>query len=288
MAAQGFLLCTFAVATTAIALALRSARLRRIAIARLEGEETVEPDLAPLPPPVAVGPLRRTWFVVPWIVGIGAALAVWFFLAWPAVFPWAIGVIVAILGWQAEAYLASRKAARLERQLADAIDLMVGALGAGAGATAALEAALEETANPLRTQLAEVLGRIRLGDDPQAVFRALAKRIPLETFLLFSSALAVHWEVGGTLAPTLATVGRTIRDRIELARRIHSNAVMSQFSAVVVTAITYFLALVSWLNAPDQLEQFLATSVGSTFVAITMVLQALGFVWMSWISKPRF
>ena len=47
-------------------------------------------------------------------------------------------------------------------------------------------------------------------------------RVPLETFRLFAAALTVHQEVGGSLAPTLATVGRIIRDRIELTRRIRS------------------------------------------------------------------
>ena len=63
---------------------------------------------------------------------------------------------------------------------------------------------------------------------PRAGYRGLTKRVPLETFLLFTSALTVHWETGGSLAPTLASVGRTIRDRIEIARRIRSNSAQSR------------------------------------------------------------
>ena len=55
-------------------------------------------------------------------------------------------------------------------------------------------------------------------------------RVPLETFRLFSAALTVHQEVGGSLAPTLATVGRIIRDRIELTRRVRSLTVQSRAS----------------------------------------------------------
>ena len=58
-------------------------------------------------------------------------------------------------------------------QLADAIDLMVASLRAGASVLNSLEAALDETRAPLRPQLEEVLGRIRYGDDPAAVFRGL-------------------------------------------------------------------------------------------------------------------
>ena len=47
---------------------------------------------------------------------------------------------------------------------------------------------------------------IRFGDDPRDVFRALAERVGTETFLLFASTLSTHWEVGGSLTPTLSSV----------------------------------------------------------------------------------
>jgi uncharacterized membrane protein (UPF0127 family) len=122
----------------------------------------------------------------------------------------------------------------IEVQLADAIDLMTGALQAGGGVTSALENAIAETRRPLRPQLEDVLGRIRFGDDPQAVLRSLAARVPLETFRLFASVLSVHWEIGGSLAPTLATVGRQVRDRIELSRRLRSLTVQSRASTIAV------------------------------------------------------
>jgi hypothetical protein len=77
---------------------------------------------------------------------------------------------------------------------------------AGSAPAHLLENAAEESRAPLKPQLEDVLGRIRYGDDPQVVLRSLMKRVPLETFRLFASALSVHWEVGGSLAPTLAIV----------------------------------------------------------------------------------
>lgn len=120
------------------------------------------------------------------------------------------------------------------------------------------------------------------------MFRSLAERVPLETFLLFTSALSVHWEVGGRLTSTLTTVGRTIRDRIEVARRINSNSAQSQFSTIAIIGLTYFIAVVVWRNGPDQMQEFVTSSVGSWFVAGSVLLQAVGIVWMNLISKPRF
>jgi Flp pilus assembly protein TadB len=86
----------------------------------------------------------------------------------------------------------------------------------------------------------------------------------------------------------LAGVGRTIRDRIEIARRIRSNSAQSGVSTLAVMLLTYFIALVVWRTNPQQMNQFLATTFGQWAVAGTILLQALGLVWMSFISRLRF
>ncbi len=150
------------------------------------------------------------------------SIALWYFAHWPWLYATPLGVAVVILGTLFEGCRIQRRIGRIEAQLADAIDLMISALGAGVSVMQALEAAEHETRSPLRPQLETVLGRIRLGDDPQAVLRGLEQTVPLATFQLFTAALAVHWEVGGSLIGPLAVVGRAVRDRIEMGRRVRS------------------------------------------------------------------
>lgn len=232
--------------------------------------------------------LYRRWIWVPWVVGTAIALTIGLLTAWPVQYVLAIGAVLCLLLNQLENFLFSQHVAKLETQLADSIDIMVGALGAGAAVTPAIAAATEEIDAPLKPYLIEISGRIRLGDDPMEVFRSLADRVPLETFLLFTSALAVHWEVGGRLAPTLATVGRTIRDRIEITRRIQSNIAQSQFSTFAIIGLIYLIALIVWRNGPEAMREFVTSDVGSWFVAGSIMMQAIGIAWMNLISKPRF
>ncbi len=146
---------------------------------------------------------------------------------------------------------------------------------------------MRESPPPLNRQLEEVVNRIELGASAQAVFRRLTERVPLETFLLFSSALSVHWEVGGSLAPTLATVGRTIRDRIELSRRSRAMTTQARVSIISVLCVTYFIALFMWFNDPVRMRGFLSTNVGSFLVATAVTMQALGIAWSAYISRGR-
>ena len=232
--------------------------------------------------------LRRKWMWVPWALALVIVATAWGFVGLRLPYLAAMGLIVGLLASQVESFAAGRVVERLEQQLADAIDIMIGAVGAGASVNGAIEAAMVESQRPLRPYLEELAGRIRLGDDPGEVFRSLADRLPLETFLLFTSALSVHWEVGGRLTSTLTAVGRTIRDRIEIARRIRSSAAQSQFSPLALIGLTYFIAALVWRNGPEQMHEFVTSTVGGWFVAGSVVLQAVGIVWMNWISTPRY
>lgn len=277
----------FASVTAAAAYFWRVLHLRGIMLDRLGSTDSVNAETTRVRRR-GTYPLARTWRWVPWALAVPGGLSLYFIWRLPWPYCVSLATIVGLMGMQLESFLAARRAAKMESQLADAIDIMVGALGAGAGVTGALEAAIQETPNPLRTQLEEISGRIRYGDQPQEVFRSLAERIPLETYLLFASVLSVHWEVGGSLAPTLATVGRTVRDRIEVSRRIRSNTAQSQISTLMVLALTYFIAFIVYNNGPEQMREFLSTSIGSFFAAGSMLLQAVGIVWMSYISRMRF
>ncbi len=271
----------------AIAAYWRNARVRTLARERIEYSAAVSEATQAEPLPAARSFLVRHRFL-PWLLALIVAGLLYYAFDWAPPFVISVSLIAGLLAGRLDSYLAVRQTARIETQLADAIDLMVAALRAGAGVADALENALRETRSPLLPQLEEVVGRIRFGDDPRTVYLGLTQRIPLETFLLFASALSVQAETGGSLAPTLASVGRTIRDRIEIARRIRSNSAQSEVSTLAVFLLTYFIALLVWRGNPDQMHAFLTTTIGQWAVAGTILLQAAGLVWMSVISRMKF
>jgi len=191
------------------------------------------------------------------------------------------------LGLLLEDLLAERRLVRLEAQLADAIDLLVGALRSGAGLAAALGQAAEASRPPFQPLLEDMSRRLRLGDDPVHVFREPAQRVPLASFRLFALSLGTQWETGGSLAPSLALVGRSVRDRIALARRVGSQTTAAVASMIAILAISYGVGFLMWLWEPGRVEAFLWTRVGAWAVAAAMILQALGLLWMWRLAKVR-
>lgn len=282
----------FAVAAVAAGAVGAAAAWRRLRDDRVADERLFADDASPdEADPVEAGrvrPLFRRHLWVGPLVGVSTAAVVWLATPLAVVITVAVGLIVGLLTSQLLDAIYTSRLAKLEAHLADAIDLMVGALGAGTGATAAIDVAARESRQPLRGVLDDVINRIRLGDAPREVFDDLTDRVPRETFLLFASTLAVHWEVGGSLAPILASVGRTIRDRIEVGRRIRTNTTQARLSVVSIIGLTYFLAFIMGRANPEQMEDFLFSDAAAWFIAGSMVLQALGIFWMSRLAVPRF
>ncbi len=221
-------------------------------------------------------------------VAVGVTTLLWMLTPLPLQVAVAAGLLLGVFTYLVEEHRRGQQSALIENQLAAAIDLMVGSLRAGASLLAAFESALEEINAPLRPYVQEVAGRIRLGDDPRSAVSDLQVHVPLETFRLFATSLAVHWEVGGSLATTLSTVGRTVRDRTELSRRVRAQGVESNASVAVVLGIAYALGFLMWRTNPDRLEAFVATGAGTMLVAGAITLQAIGLLWMSRLSRSQF
>jgi tight adherence protein B len=264
-------------------------RLRRRAVERLAMMIETTPAEEPREQQrktIQAFPVRYR-FAAP-VIGIAVAGLLLFVVGLPLDVSAAAGGLFGVMAHLAEEYRGEQQAAMIETQLATAIYLMVGSLRAGASLLSAFESALEEVGPPLRPYFQEVAGRIRLGDDPRAAVSDLQVHVPLETFRLFATSLAIHWEVGGSLATTLSTVGRTVRDRIELARRVRAQSVEAHASVGVVLLITYVLGFLMWRTNPDRLNVFLGSSIGTIVVAGVITMQAVGLIWMSRLNKTAF
>lgn len=274
-----------AVGAGAAAWAWRGRRIARVTRDRLHEDLALE---AVDDEPLATKPVLRRQRWIPYALACVVFATLFFAVGLSTVFSVALSVVAAVIGYIVEQQVALRRTAAVEARLADAIDLMVAALSGGAGLMEAIDSAAREAKGLLGTELGDVVGRIRYGERPKEVYEDLGRRVPLETFRLFTFTLAVHGEVGGSLAPALSTVGRSIRDRIEIARRVRSEATQSQASVLGILCITWFLGVMMWRTNPDGFEAFLVHPIGASLIAGAVVLQAVGLVWITRMSQIRF
>ena len=198
-----------------------------------------------------------------------------------------IGLVIGSLAHVSFAALEKKKTLQLEEGLAEAIALASSALRSGASPVDALERASRAVQEPARSPLLDLSGALRLGEDVERALEALTERVPLESYRLFAIALAVQWRAGGSLERSLSVVARTVRDRVELERRIFSQAAPTRVSVFAFVIATLAIAYLMWQNDPANVEHFLSSSTGVQLVGTAIWLQAIGILWMSQLSRIR-
>jgi tight adherence protein B len=197
----------------------------------------------------------------------------------------ALGALVGTLAWVLDGWLVAARTVRIESQLADALDLLGSSVAAGIGLVEALDGVVREVREPMRAVLATAGERLRLGDDPQRVFEDAQGTLPLPAFRLLTHYLSVQWHSGGSLAPGLYAIAETVRDRVNLSRRVHGQTAEARVSVFGVLIIVYGIALLTWTNNPERVEAFLASGAGGGIAAACVLLQAIGIVWMARLTR---
>lgn len=259
--------------------------LRRHARRREEARKRILERAAPLRKSAGDKTFPRRYTLAAWAAGGAVALSLYGLTATPFPIAVSIGGLIGVIGSVAESVYASRRALLIEAQLSEAIDIMVGALRAGMSFPKALESAHRESREPIRPFLVDLIARIRMGNDPPSAFGDLARRIPLETFQLFAFTLSAQWWSGGSMASTLSLVGRIIRDRIEVTRRIQSQGAGVHVSVVAMMGISYALGWIMWRANQAAMRSFLTSAIGPYLAAGVIVLQAVGILWIRRISS---
>ncbi len=231
-------------------------------------------------------PPRYRWAAP--LVALTVAAGCWQWADWPFPLAAAAAGLVGVLGFIAESMVAARRVLRLEVQVTEAIDGLVSALRVGMSLPKALDVAMQEAKPPLRPYLEDVVARLRLGDDALLLFHELAQHIPLESMKLLTLTLSAQWTTGGRIATSLAAVGRTIRDRIEVSRRVAAQAVEAQVSVAAMMGISYGLAWIMYRANPKPFMTFLMSDLGLYLTAGAMLLQVLGIFWVKQMSHIRY
>ena len=197
----------------------------------------------------------------------------------------ALAVLVGALAWVADGTIVAGKTVRIESQLADALDLLGSSVSAGVGLVEALDGVVTDVQMPLRRVLAGAADRLRLGDDPHRVFDEAQTALPLPGFRLLTHYLSVQWQSGGSIAPGLHAIAETVRDRVNLARRVQAQSAEARISVLGVLLIVYGIAALAWVNNPERIESFLGSDMGGGIAAACVLLQAAGIYWMARLTR---
>ncbi|WP_247826901.1 type II secretion system F family protein [Arthrobacter antioxidans] len=212
-------------------------------------------------------------------------------LGWALLAP-VVGVLLFLLS-PAVAHLVvsfrtGRRRRRFDTQLGDTLQLLTGGLRAGHSILRAIDAAATEADSPTSEEMRRIVAETSLGKDLLAALMDTSHRMENEDFAWIAQAIQINREVGGDLADVLDQVGHTIRERTEIKGHIRALAAEGKFSAYILGALPFGIALILTVVSPGYVDPLFTKPLGWVMLGAAAVMMAIGGLWLRKIIDLKF
>jgi len=199
------------------------------------------------------------------------------------------GSLAALLGlFLPVVFMTVRRAIRfrqMEDRLPDAIDMMARAVHAGETLEQAVSLAANETPGPLGGEFLWCSRQLDLGLPVSATMKGLSTRVRLLSIRTLASTLAVHRTTGGNLAATLERLAEVSRSRLDLQRQVRAATGAGRLSGRLMAAAGPVLFLAMMFIQPDHLQTLFNSPTGRILLAVAIMLEIVGIVWLTRLTR---
>lgn len=164
-----------------------------------------------------------------------------------------------------------------EAQLGDTLIMMCNGLRSGFSFQQAMENVANDMPAPIGIEFGRVCNEIRYGATMEEALNNMSDRVKSPDLMLVVSAVLIQRTTGGNLSEILSTISNTIRDRIKIKGEINSITAQGRMSGMIIGALPICIAAVLMVVNPDYMSTFFTTSAGNIMLAVSIVMEVLGF-----------
>ena len=185
-----------------------------------------------------------------------------------------------LVPWGHLYYRKWRRLGEIHRQLPDALELIGRALRAGHALFVGMKMVGGEMRDPIAGEFQRGYDEISMGVSVPESLTHLADRVELMDVKFFVTSVNIQRETGGNLAEIIDSLGRLIRKRFELKKKIQALSAEGRISAIVLMALPFGMALALYLISPEYLTPLFTDPIGQTMVAGAAIMMILGGIVM--------
>jgi tight adherence protein B len=183
---------------------------------------------------------------------------------------------------------ASRRRKAFEGQLAEAIDVLVGALRAGYGVLQAIESTSKEMGNPMSEELLRVVDQVNIGTSPVDALQELTQRIDSYDLSMFVTAVTVQRAVGGNLAEVLENIAETVRERQRVRGEVQALTTGPRVSSYILGLFPFAMLLYLVTTNALYRQTFFYETIGRIMLVFSAVWSLIGFFLSKSVSKVEY
>ena len=174
-----------------------------------------------------------------------------------------------------------KRLARIERQLPDAINVMVSTARAGRSLSQAIDEVAAKVSGPVGQEFGCIANEIRQGG--VSVENALARakgRIPVEGFLMLSTALIINCSKGGDVLHILERLSDATRELCRLKEKIYTETSEVRAQGKIILLMTPLFGVVVCMFDPEIRPILFNSLAGNLILFVVGGLQAISVVWI--------
>jgi len=197
----------------------------------------------------------------------------------------------AAAAWLPVAYirtLRSRRLARFERLLPDAIDLFNRSMKAGHNLQSGLETIASETLDPVRMEFRKVMEELALGSQTEQALHRLGRRVPIIDLKFFITGLILQRQTGANMVEMLENLALLIRERLNLAAKLKAGTAQQRLSAALLCSMPIVVGLGFWALKPEFIEILFKDERGNAILTYAIVSEILGILVIRKMASPKF
>lgn len=211
---------------------------------------------------------------------IGAVVGLQIGLLWIVVFAAGFGFIGFKVPGAVVRFLFSRRLAKFEAQLVDALNMMSNAIKSGLSFMQVVQLLEQELENPASEEFGMVLKENRVGTNLNDALINMTNRVPSDDLFMIMNSVVTLSQQGGDISEAFDKIAWTIRERQRVQQKIRTLAQAGMTQATILSAFPFVMMGIMYVIDPKQIMGMFTTAAGWVMIGIMLALISLGAVWM--------
>jgi tight adherence protein B len=177
-------------------------------------------------------------------------------------------------------YLRRRRINRYLEELPNAMDVIVRGIRSGLPLGDCIRIVAAEAREPVKSEFRYIIEQQTMGITlPDAVVK-LYERVPVPESNFFAIVLSIQSKAGGNLSETLGNLSRVLRERKKMKNKIQAMSMEAKASAVIIAALPFVVAVLTYISSPSYIELLWLTSFGKFMLVVSGMWMTLGIMVM--------
>lgn len=173
-----------------------------------------------------------------------------------------------------------RRQQAFDAQLPNVLKIVASSLRAGFSLLQSLGGVIDQSPDPMQTELRIAMSRIRLGEAIEDALGDIHERTGSQDFYWTVMAIRIQREVGGNLAEILDTVATTMVERERLRREVQTLTAEGRASAYILAALPVALGLFIFMANRPYIDLLFTTFPGEMALTTAVAMELFGGWWM--------